>query len=107
MAALTCRSAVASSAAFHCRHRDLPGHISASALQSFLADRVLGLPQVPSVTPSSLARLLRCAPHHKVVAVALAEGPGPASLALRSAAQRHGGSIATARGVLRPQVCWQ
>jgi len=67
-----------------CRYK---GEIRADLLQQFAADKLLGLPQVPAVTPSSLNKFLGRVPPHKTTLLAFSRTPD-ASIALRQAVQQ-------------------
>ena len=64
------------------------GPFKVEALQQFVADRLLKLPQVAAVKPQSLDKFLARVAQHKVTALAFSSS-SKASLPLRHAAQQH------------------
>ncbi|GLI62642.1 hypothetical protein VaNZ11_005308 [Volvox africanus] len=74
------------------------GPLRLSALQDFVADRLLRLPKVPQLEPQALASFLRRASPYKVVVVAFGRGGGSGSLALRFLADRQKNMLTVARG---------
>ncbi|GIL48611.1 hypothetical protein Vafri_5083 [Volvox africanus] len=73
------------------------GPLRISALQDFVADRLLRLPKVPQLEPQALASFLRSASPYKVVVVAFGRGGGSGSLALRFLADRQKNMLTVAR----------
>ena len=68
-----------------CRYK---GEFRADLLQQFAADKLLELPQVSAVTPSSLDKFLGRVPPHKTTLLAFSTLTFGASIALRQAVQQ-------------------
>ena len=64
------------------------GPLKVEALQQFVADQLLRLPQVTAVKPQSLDKFLARVPQHKVTVLAFSSS-SRASLPLRRVAQQH------------------
>lgn len=75
------------------------GPFKAEALQQFVADQLLKLPQVAAVKPQNLDQFLAQVPQYKVTVLAFSSS-SRASLPLRHAAQQH------ARHVVVGRVHW-
>ena len=78
------------------------------ALQQFVADQLLKLPQVAAVKPQSLDKFLARVPQHKVTALAFSSS-SRASLPLRHAAQQHERHVVVGRvnwdAEVKPSYC--
>ena len=79
------------------------GPVKADLLQQFVADQLLGLPQVPAIDPQSLSRFLARTPQHKVTVMAFSSATR-ASIPLRHAAQQHEHFIVAGRVQWRDEV---
>ena len=87
-----------------CVHCSFRGRLTATSLQHFVADQLLKLPQVSTITPRNLDSFLAKAPQHKVTVLAFTSSPSRASIPLRHAAQQHGRHVVAGRVQWVPQV---
>ena len=77
--------------------------LKADALQHFVANQLLKLPQVLAVSPLNVDRFLARVPHHKVTVLVFSSSGRP-SLLLRQAAQQHERHVVAGRVQWAPEV---